>query len=1192
MGFGSDRAEQNLKSSVSSCKNFKPNIFNKTKCQNCFRTREAHQLDNDGDNQRSKKVIICGYLFVAPGLDVNNPSSRTRKWQRRCFIFYESGDLNYALDENPSTIPQGTVNMYECTDVFKADAEKTGHDYSMGIVTPDSTTYIRAEMKEERDRWFSVLAEYPQINRAAAKSKSKKRETKAPTPAAPAPTPAQEHPQVIPDRIRRHDDLPKKIGAPQSSKSRDRRPLSVDRFSGYTEYGYQPKNIYDNERQSRSRGRRSESDINKDKNKNYESNKDVHITRPRRTTSEHARARKSSDSSITSTSSTESKGGTGVNDGKPEQPHYHGPRKQYKSIADVPTAKLTEYQSQQPNAPNRRASTGKAGMTRELAESHELFPTLKEQFENPDTLKSGSSDKLRHQRGEPYASKWYPSKDYMPAEYFAGMDNWVWNEYTKRWEDNGNGNLPADIASIRKLESIGSDEHAPRRKYSDTKAAGDGNYESKEEERKRPGLRGTYDDLAPSRCSIEKKRRQQARRTRHTLGAGAITASKDLLDEVKGNDNLEEHPEPRKRSNSDPVMEDLEKLKAKSIFPGFGDIIHLKKGWLIKQENQKDWSKYWFVLSDNTLKYYQDSKAEEAETEEGCINLSTCKDVMEKNVDRNYGFHIETIDNDIIVLAAMTNGIRNNWIQAIRKAVAALPPPQEPSSSPVNNKDIEDIDSPDPHSREKEEISRKESEEEKPFHVGSEPKFCSKEVKENFEGKVSPVPSRKFLPDVDYMLGNKPTSDVTHSTPAKKLAGGGGQKYRGSPIKFESNPVYLTRLEAIRSPSSNRISPTDHSSRALSPNLDKSSDTRKDERQRFPQTRVSMETESAEDEDEDEDSETDEEEESGDSAHEREADTMEIIEPKVETVQEKFPSPEKVVLDTSGKDSEAHSNRTSVSESSESEFETETLPVHKSTEKTLDLLRHTSNDNTGNITSSSGEAVLVDLLEAEVESLKAQLEKTQQDLVEAHQQNIELKTQMTTVRRDHRESISEIEDDQNKYLVQIEDMNTQQDHITQRNHRLQSELKESKTYTEITKQQLQQLKNKLSNANDTIFRQENEIEQLKTKLEIAVSELSESDTTLQKLRGDLRTEKDKSENALDLFSEKNEKLECQILELKTMLSRAEAEVHAKSKHIKDLERSNQRQDALLKIEHLSLKLEESKQRLKESEEDIVRKIPN
>ncbi|KAL1470065.1 hypothetical protein MTO96_040696 [Rhipicephalus appendiculatus] len=34
-----------LKSSTTECRKFAPNIFNKSKCQNCFRTKDAHSAE-------------------------------------------------------------------------------------------------------------------------------------------------------------------------------------------------------------------------------------------------------------------------------------------------------------------------------------------------------------------------------------------------------------------------------------------------------------------------------------------------------------------------------------------------------------------------------------------------------------------------------------------------------------------------------------------------------------------------------------------------------------------------------------------------------------------------------------------------------------------------------------------------------------------------------------------------------------------------------------------------------------------------------------------------------------------------------------------------------------------------------------------------------------------------------------------
>nr|XP_021530455.1 uncharacterized protein LOC105709860 [Aotus nancymaae] len=78
-------------------------IFNKSKCQNCFKPRESHLL-NDEDLTQAKP-IYGGWLLLAPdGTDFDNPVHRSRKWQRRFFILYEHGLLRYALDEMVSVI--------------------------------------------------------------------------------------------------------------------------------------------------------------------------------------------------------------------------------------------------------------------------------------------------------------------------------------------------------------------------------------------------------------------------------------------------------------------------------------------------------------------------------------------------------------------------------------------------------------------------------------------------------------------------------------------------------------------------------------------------------------------------------------------------------------------------------------------------------------------------------------------------------------------------------------------------------------------------------------------------------------------------------------------------------------------------------------------------------------------------------
>ncbi len=50
-----------------------------------------------------------------------------------------------------STVPQGVIDMNRCTDVFDAEGV-TSHALSIGIKTPDSSTFIKGTAKEETNR--------------------------------------------------------------------------------------------------------------------------------------------------------------------------------------------------------------------------------------------------------------------------------------------------------------------------------------------------------------------------------------------------------------------------------------------------------------------------------------------------------------------------------------------------------------------------------------------------------------------------------------------------------------------------------------------------------------------------------------------------------------------------------------------------------------------------------------------------------------------------------------------------------------------------------------------------------------------------------------------------------------------------------------------------------------------------------
>ncbi|XP_037648422.1 TRIO and F-actin binding protein b isoform X1 [Sebastes umbrosus] len=104
------------------------------------------------------------------------------------------------------------------------------------------------------------------------------------------------------------------------------------------------------------------------------------------------------------------------------------------------------------------------------------------------------------------------------------------------------------------------------------------------------------------------------------------------------------------------------------------DLLNFKKGWMSKLADSGEWKKHWFVLTDAGLKYYRDSSAEEKDDLDGEIDLKSCVKVCEFDVEKNYGFQVQTRDS-AHTLSAMTAGIRRNWIEVLKKCI-------RPSSSP------------------------------------------------------------------------------------------------------------------------------------------------------------------------------------------------------------------------------------------------------------------------------------------------------------------------------------------------------------------------------------------------------------------------------------------------------------------------------------------------------------------------------
>ncbi|XP_042895027.1 myosin phosphatase Rho-interacting protein isoform X2 [Parasteatoda tepidariorum] len=170
----------------SECRKFSPNVFNKTKCQNCFRIKDSHSAEALESNRASRNVSKCGYLFVAPDWDFNVSVNRTKRWQRRWFVLYDDGELTYALDQFPDTIPQGTIDMNKVLDVSDAEGI-TGNEFAISITTPDKVHFVKGTSKEESKWWFDVLCK---VSPRYISRQKHKRNATFPCGKATIPTPA------------------------------------------------------------------------------------------------------------------------------------------------------------------------------------------------------------------------------------------------------------------------------------------------------------------------------------------------------------------------------------------------------------------------------------------------------------------------------------------------------------------------------------------------------------------------------------------------------------------------------------------------------------------------------------------------------------------------------------------------------------------------------------------------------------------------------------------------------------------------------------------------------------------------------------------------------------------------------------------------------------------------------------------
>ncbi|CAJ0578407.1 unnamed protein product, partial [Mesorhabditis spiculigera] len=156
---------------LSQCTRFEANPFNKEKCKNCYKPKDSHSNECLENAKMNRKVTACGFLYVAPpNLDFSIQAHTAKRWQRRWFTLFDTGELTYALDNNPDTVPQFSIDMVRCHRVCEADSI-TCHAHSILLAfrtTPDDgvppVVYVKADTTDEIRWWQGMLAPFAKNN--------------------------------------------------------------------------------------------------------------------------------------------------------------------------------------------------------------------------------------------------------------------------------------------------------------------------------------------------------------------------------------------------------------------------------------------------------------------------------------------------------------------------------------------------------------------------------------------------------------------------------------------------------------------------------------------------------------------------------------------------------------------------------------------------------------------------------------------------------------------------------------------------------------------------------------------------------------------------------------------------------------------------------------------------------------------
>uniref|UniRef100_A0A8C5Z607 Myosin phosphatase Rho interacting protein n=1 Tax=Marmota marmota marmota TaxID=9994 RepID=A0A8C5Z607_MARMA len=522
----------------------------------------------------------------------------------------------------PTTLPQGTINMNQCTDVVDGEG-RTGQKFSLCILTPEKEHFIRAETKEIINGWLEMLMVYPRTNK---QNQKKKRKVEPPTPQEPGPAkvavtsssssiPSAEKVPTTKstlwqEEMRAKDQPDGSSLSPTQSPSQSQPPAA----SSLREPGLE--------------GKEEESNMSSDR---MDCGRKVRVESGYFSLEKTKQDLKAEEQQLPPPLSPPSPS-TPNRYSCPEPPsqglgrplHPPGPRAPSRMICSLSLNSLDEAR-QQPAHVDASSTGGRETETLGSAFAFRASRQYAALADVPKAIRISHREafQVERRRLERRTRARSPGREEV-ARLF--------------------GNERRRSQVIEKFEALDIE----KAEHMETNAS-----------------------AVPSPSSDTRQGRSEKR---------AFPRKRDFTSEIPTaplSDTSASPLSPHRRAKS------LDRRSTESSMTP--DLLNFKKGWLTKQYEDSQWKKHWFVLADQSLRYYRDSVAEEAADLDGEIDLSTCYDVTEYPVQRNYGFQIHTKEGEF-TLSAMTSGIRRNWIQTIMKHVHPTTAPDVTSSLPEEKK--------------------------------------------------------------------------------------------------------------------------------------------------------------------------------------------------------------------------------------------------------------------------------------------------------------------------------------------------------------------------------------------------------------------------------------------------------------------------------------------------------------------------